>query len=85
MSRFGSTGTFIYAPGDTLTSGTEIGLDSQDMPNYPVETFVETDRESFRTLSGKYFAYQNWQKIGYEFSWSLISETKRNEFRFEMI
>jgi len=79
MSRFGTTGTFAYDPGDTLALGTGVYLDVQDMFQFPFDTSIETDAVSYRSRGGQRYEYQNWSKNNYEFSFVGLRETKRDE------
>jgi hypothetical protein len=81
MSRFGSTATFYYAPGDTFASGTYLYLNSQNMPNYPFETFEDTDKTMHRTKTGRKYIFQNYSKQGYVFNFSNLSEASRGSLR----
>lgn len=81
MSRFGDSGTFIYASGDSLTSGTIVVLDSFQMPQYPFEGFSITDRVTYRSKGGKSWMYENYNLQGYKFNWSLMDEDKKNDLR----
>lgn len=81
MSRFGSTATFYYAPGDTLTAGTYLYLGANSMPNYPFETFEDTDRKMHRTKTGRKYIFQNYNKQGYTFNFSNLSEAVRGSMK----
>jgi hypothetical protein len=74
MSRFGSTATFYYSSGDVLTSPATLYLSSQSMPNYPFETFEDSDRKIHRTLTGRKYVYQNYNLRGYTFNFSNLNE-----------
>ena len=84
MSRFGTTGEFNYAFGDTLTSTTLIELGVQDMFQFPFETSRETDVVEYRSKSGKKYSYQNYNKDVHTFEWVNLRESKRNEL-FTMV
>lgn len=77
MSRFGTAGTFTYAPGDVLTSGTELGIDAQDMFDFPFETAIISDVKSYRTKAGDYYEYENWNKKVYTFTFTDLREVTR--------
>jgi len=80
MSRFGSTAVFYYdAESDMLSGGTTITLEEQDMPQYPMEEFRDTDEEHYRSKSGQLFSTRNYNKRGFTFNWTDLSESKRNE------
>lgn len=81
MSRFGSTATFYYAPGDTLSSGTYLYLTSQDMPNYPFETLEDSDRVIHKTKTGRKYAYQNYNLRAYHFNFSNMRESTRGSIK----
>lgn len=81
MSRFGTTGTFYYSSGDTLSSGTYIYLNNGQMPQYPFETEYVTDRVTYRSKGGKSWMYQNYNLQGYTFKWSLLDETMKNSLK----
>lgn len=84
MSRFGTTGTFAWTPGDTLTTGSGIFLDVQDMFQFPFDTEVISDAQVVRTKSGQRYEYGNWNSISYTFSFVGLRETKRDEL-FTMV
>ena len=84
MSRFGTTGTFSYDPGDTFSQGTGVGLDAQDMPQFPFETSIISDSQVYRTKSGIRYEYENYNKKQYTFSWVDLREAKRDEL-FDMV
>jgi len=84
MSRFGTEGTFVYAPGDTLTNGTVLGLSPQDMFQYPFDTRILSNSIKYRTLSGESYEYEDWKKEAYTFNFTDLRESKRQEL-FEMI
>jgi len=75
MSRFGSTATFLYQTGDSITAGTPIYLTAGNMPNYPFEEFEDSDRQIHKTKSGRKYVYQNFGLKGYTFNFSNLSET----------
>jgi hypothetical protein len=75
MSRFGSTATFLYQTGDSITAGTPVYLTAGNMPNYPFEEFEDSDRQIHVTKSGRKYIYQNYGLKGYTFSFSNLSET----------
>ena len=80
MSRFGSTAQFHYDAGtDIYAGGTTIQLDEQDMPQYPVDEFRESDRQIYRSKSGQMFSTENYNKRGYTFNWTDLSESKKHE------
>lgn len=81
MSRFGSTATFIYAPGDAITNATTLVLSQGQMPNYPFETSNVTDRTMYRSRSGRSFAYQNYNLRKYTFNWSMLDEGARGSLK----
>lgn len=81
MSRFGNSGTFIYAAGDSLTSGTELTLGPSQMPQFPFESYNVTDRVTYRSKGGKTWMYENYNLNGYRFTWSLLDESTRNSLR----
>lgn len=77
MSRFGSTATFYYSPGTTLTAGTYLYLGPQNMPNYPFQASEFTDRVTHTTKSGKTYSYSNYSNQMYTFNFSNLDETTR--------
>ena len=80
MSKFGSTAQFHYdAASDTLTGGTTIQLEEQDMPQYPMEEFRNTDAKKFVSKSGQSYSTRNYNNRGFVFNWTDLSESKRNE------
>lgn len=83
MSRFGNTGTFYYDPYGTVgaSGGTFLYLDSGQMPQYPFSETMQTDKVSFRNMSGQLTTYRNWVKAQYDFRWTFLDEAKANEFR----
>lgn len=81
MSRFGSTATFYYAPGDSLTSGTTLVLSSDSMPSYPFETFTDSDRVTHRTKTGRKWIYENYNLSGYVFNFANLKESMRGSLR----
>ena len=84
MSRFGTTGTFSYAPGDTLTGGTGIILEIEDMFQFPFDTSIISDSQVLRTKSGQRYEYENWFSQSYTFSFVGLQESKRDEL-FDMV
>jgi hypothetical protein len=81
MSRFGDTGTFTYAPGDSFSSATTLVLQANQMPQYPFEGAALTDRVTYRSKSGKAWSYQNYNLNKYTFNWALLDETCRNSLK----
>jgi hypothetical protein len=81
MSRFSSSGTFFYAPGDVLTAATTVLLNAGQMPQYPFENTTITDRVTYRSKSGKSWMYENYNLDSYTFNWSLLDEPKKNALR----
>ncbi len=81
MSRFGDTGTFTYAVGDSFTSATTLVLNANQMPQYPFEGEPLTDRVTYRSKSGKAWSYQNYNLNRYTFNWSLLDESCRNSLK----
>jgi hypothetical protein len=81
MSRFGATGTFIYAVGDSFSAATTLVLNESQMPQYPFEGESLSDRVTYRSKSGKAWSYQNYNLNVYTFNWSLLDETCRNSLK----
>jgi hypothetical protein len=81
MSRFGASGTFYYASGDTLTSLATIYLDAGQLPQYAFDNQTITDRVTYRSKSGKSWMYENYNLDAFTFKWSLLDESKRNSLR----
>jgi len=80
MSRFASTGTFRYdAASDTFSGATAIILNEQDMPQYPFEEFRDTDEKQYRSKSGQIFSTRNYNKRGFTFNWTDLSESKKEQ------
>ena len=79
MSRFGTTGTFSWDTGDTLSGGTGILLEIEDMFQFPFETSVINDAVSYRSKSGRRYEYENWSKDVHSFNWVSLQESKRDE------
>ena len=84
MSRFGTTGTFAWTPGDTLTTGSGVFLDVQDMFQFPFDTEIISDSKVLRTKSGQRYEYDNWKTVSYTLSFVGLRESKRNEL-FDMV
>jgi len=80
MSKFGSTAVFTWNTGDTFTGGTQISLNEQDMPQYPMEESRITDEQRYITKSGKEYSTRNYNKRRFIFNWTDLSEAKRNSF-----
>ncbi len=81
MSRFGSTATFHYQSGDSITAGTTMVLTADSMPNYPFEAYSDTDRTIHRTKTGRKWVYQNYNLQGYRFNFSNLKESVRGSLR----
>lgn len=83
MSRFNSSGTFLYAPAQDSFSGAlgTIYLDPSQMPQYPFSNYTFTDRTTYRSKSGKSWSYQNYNGDGFTFRWSMLDETCKNSLR----
>jgi hypothetical protein len=81
MSRFGSTATFYYASGDVLSSGTYLYLTPANMPNYPFESFEDSDRQIHKTKTGRKYIYQNYSLQGYKFNFSNLNELTRGSLK----
>ncbi len=83
MARFGSTATFYYHTGDTLTlpGGTYLYLTPANMPNYPFETEEDSDRQIHRTKTGRKYTYQNYNLAKYGFNFSNLSEGVRGSLK----
>lgn len=84
MSRFGTTGKFVWAEGDTMTSGTTINLDVQDMFQFPFDTEIISDSEVVRTKGGNRYETENWNKKQYTFNWVDLREEIRGSL-FTMV
>jgi len=84
MSRFGTTGTFAWTPGDTLTTGSGVLLTEQDMFQYPFDTEIFSDSQVVRTKSGQRYEYENWNSVSYTLSFVGLRESKRDEL-FTMV
>lgn len=81
MSRFGSTATFVYQSGDSITAGTTLVLMADSMPNYPFETFGDTDRVVHKTKTGRKYVYANYNLQGYRFNFSNLKESVRGSLK----
>lgn len=81
MSRFGSTATFTYQTGDSITAGTTVVLTADSMPNYPFEAFADTDRVLHKTKTGRKYTYQNYNLQGYRFNFSNLKESIRGSLK----
>jgi hypothetical protein len=81
MSRFGSSATFYYASGDVMSSGTNLYLTADSMPNYPFEAYGDTDRQIHKTKTGRKYMYQNYNLQGYKFNFSNLKETTRGSLK----
>jgi len=81
MSRFGDTAGITWYSGDDFGVGepTAITLNSADMNQYPMEQDRVTDEKQYRSKTGKAFSWRNYNLYAYEFTWTNISESKRNE------
>ena len=79
MSRFGTTGSFYWEPGDddTFANGTSLPLAVQDMFQFPFDTEVESDAVSYRSKSGRRYEYKNWKKNVHTFNWVDLREVTR--------
>ena len=84
MSRWGTSGTFAYAPGDVLTGTLGVALVAQDMFEFPVETSIISDAVVYRTVSGERYEYSNWNKKSYTFNFTDLREVTRDEL-FTMV
>ncbi len=83
-NRFGFDGTFFYTPGDSFSGtigGTSLPLATFELPQYPFETFTETDRASYRSRTGRKWTYQNYALTVYKFSWAKCSQDLRDRLR----
>jgi hypothetical protein len=81
MSRFGDSGTFTYAVGDSFSGGTTLVLSAEQMPQFPFETETISDRVTYRSKSGKAWSYQNYNLLKYTFNWALLDEACRNSLK----
>lgn len=83
MSRFGNTGTFLYAIAADSFAGSlgTILLDASQMPQYPFETETITDRVMYRSKNGRSWMYENYNGESYTFRWALIDEACRNSLK----
>ena len=81
MARFGEYLQFFYTTGDTMSAATEFVLHSHEMPNYPVETFTDTDRQIHRTKTGRKYIYQNYNLQGYRFNFSNLNAASRGSLK----
>lgn len=84
MSRFGTTGTFAWTPGDTLSTGSGVYLAVEDMFQFPFDTEIISDAQVVRTKSGQRYEYENWSSVSYELSFVGLRESKRDEL-FAMV
>ncbi len=81
MSRFGSTATLAYTSGDTMAAATTFVIPPSSMPNYPFETFSETDRQIHKTKTGRKYIYQNYNLQGYRFNFSNLNPNYRGSLK----
>ena len=81
MSRFGSTATFAYTSSDTFSAATTFVLTADSMPNYPFETFSETDRAIHTAKTGRKWAYSNYNLQGYRFNFVNLKESLRGSLK----
>lgn len=81
MARFGSFITFGYTTGDTYSAATSFTLQNYEMPNYPIETFNDTDRQIHKTKTGRKYIYQNYNLQGYRFNFSNLAAAPRGSLK----
>jgi hypothetical protein len=76
MSRFNHEIDFFYQNnGSNFFAGTQLHLEYGQMPNYPFPEYRVNDKVTLRNLNGDAYTYQNYNKVGYTFSWSLLDES----------
>ena len=82
MSRFGTDLQFFYQNnGSNFVAGTLFQLFHGQMPSYPFPEYRVSDKTTLRNLNGDAYTYQNYNKVGYSFSWNLLDETSTNGLR----
>lgn len=56
-------------------------LTADSMPNYPFETFEDSDRQIHKTKTGRKYLYENYNLQGYKFNFSNLKESTRNSLK----